>query len=100
MKVSARDIKFIDLRGRRLPIRDALISISGFLTLTLFADPAPQPVALRDGAPFKNRNLPRPLQVIRDHYRNQPEGDQDFIELLMLYQKHGQEAVEMACELA
>ena len=59
-----------------------------------------KPGALRDGAPFKNRNLPRPLQVIRDHYRNQPEGDKDFIELLMLYQKHGQEAVEMACELA
>ena len=59
-----------------------------------------KPGALRDGAPFKNWNLPRPLQMIRAHYSQQPQGERDFVELLMLYQEHGDEAVEMACELA
>ncbi|WP_310619951.1 hypothetical protein [Flexibacterium corallicola] len=38
--------------------------------------------------------------MIWKHYRNQRGGDRDFVELLSLTQKHGQEAVEMACELA
>ena len=38
--------------------------------------------------------------MIWEHYRKQPGGDRDFIELLMLYQQHGQNALEMACELA
>jgi hypothetical protein len=59
-----------------------------------------KPGALRDSAPFKNWDLPKPLQMIRTHYRKQPRGDRDFVDLLMLYQEHGRDAVEMACELA
>ena len=59
-----------------------------------------RPGALRDGAPFKHWAMPKPLSMIWEHYRRQPGGDRDFIELLMLYQQHGQDAVEMACELA
>lgn len=44
--------------------------------------------------------MPKPLQMIWEHYRKQPGGDRDFIELLTLYQRHGQDAVGMACELA
>ena len=59
-----------------------------------------RPGALRNGAPFKHGNMPKPLEMIWEHYRKQPGGDRDFIELLMLYQQHGQNALEMACELA
>ena len=59
-----------------------------------------RPGALRDGAPFKHWSMPKALQMIWEHYRNQHGGDRDFIELLILYQQHGQSAVEMACELA
>ena len=101
MKVSARDIKFIDPQGKTVTHKRCFDKHQRiFNPLHYLPILHRKPGALRDGAPFKNRNLPRPLQTIRDHYRNQPEGDKDFIELLMLYQKHGQEAVEMACELA
>lgn len=40
------------------------------------------------------------LSFIWKHYQKQPGGDRDFVELLTLTQQHGQEAVEMACELA
>ena len=59
-----------------------------------------RPGALRNGAPFKHWAMPKPLQMIWEHYRKQPGGDRDFIELLTLYQRHGQDAVGMACELA
>lgn len=59
-----------------------------------------RPGALRDGAPFKRWVMPGALKMIWDQYRGQPGGDRDFIELLMLYQQHGQDAVEMACGLA
>ena len=59
-----------------------------------------KPSALRNGAPFKHWEIPKPLAMIWEHYRKQPGGDRDFIELLMLYQQYGQDAVEMACELA
>lgn len=59
-----------------------------------------RPGALRNGAPFKRWEVPKALTVIWDHYRKQAGGDRDFVELLTLYQKHGAEAVEMACQLA
>lgn len=59
-----------------------------------------KPEALRDGAPFKKWDLPKPLQMIRQHYKNQTGGDRDFVELLTLYHQHGHEAIGMACELA
>ena len=59
-----------------------------------------RPGALRDGAPFKQWNAPQSFSFIWKHYQKQPGGDRDFVELLTLTQQHGQEAVEMACELA
>ena len=59
-----------------------------------------KPGALRDGAPFKRWDMPKPLAMIWEHYRTQSGGDRDFVELLTLYQQHGADAVEMACELA
>ena len=59
-----------------------------------------KPGALRDGAPFKHWDVPKPLAMIWAHYRKQKGGDRDFVELLTLYHKHGHEAIEMACELA
>ena len=38
--------------------------------------------------------------MIWQHYRRQPGGDRDFVELLTLYHQHGHDAVLMACELA
>lgn len=59
-----------------------------------------KPGGLRDGAPFKRWDMPKPLAMIWEHYRTQSGGDRDFVELLTLYQEHGAEAIEMACELA
>ena len=59
-----------------------------------------RPGALRNGAPFKHWVMPAALRMIWEQYRDQPGGDRDFIELLTLSQKHGQDAVGMACELA
>lgn len=59
-----------------------------------------KPGALRNGAPFKRWDMPKPLAMIWDHYRMQSGGDRDFVELLTLYHEHGADAVEMACELA
>ena len=59
-----------------------------------------RPGALRDGAPFKHWDMPKALEMIWKHYRKQSGGDRDFVELLTLYQRHGHEAVEMACQLA
>jgi len=59
-----------------------------------------RPGALRNGAPFKGWDAPKPLAMIWGHYRKQAGGDRDFVELLTLYQTHGAEAVEMACQLA
>lgn len=59
-----------------------------------------RPGALRNGAPFKHWAMPKPLAMIWEHYRRQPGGDRDFIALRTLTQQHGQDAVEMACELA
>ena len=59
-----------------------------------------KPGALRDGAPFKRWQAPKPLAMIWEHYKKQQGGDRDFVELLTLYHQHGHEAVAMACELA
>lgn len=59
-----------------------------------------RPGGLRNGAPFKDWDIPKPLAMIWEHYRKQSGGDRDFVELLTLYQRHGHEAVEMACQLA
>ena len=59
-----------------------------------------KPGALRDGAPFVNWQLPDAMTRIKDHYMQGKGGDRDFVDLLLLVQDHGFDAVEMACELA
>lgn len=59
-----------------------------------------KPGALRNGAPFVEWQLPAAINKIKARYMDTKGGDRDFVELLMLVQEHGIEAVEMACDLA
>ena len=59
-----------------------------------------KPGALRDGAPFADWQLSKPMLKVKDHYLSTKGGDRDFVDLLMLVQDHNIEIVEMACELA
>jgi transposase len=59
-----------------------------------------KPGALRNGAPFKDWDLPKPLQTIRDHLMKRTGGDKQCVALLLAIQDHGLEAVVVACELA
>ena len=61
---------------------------------------AHKPGALRNGAPFVEWQLPAAMNKIKARYMDTKGGDRDFVELLMLVQEHGMEAVEMACDLA
>ena len=61
---------------------------------------AQKPGALRNGAPFVEWQLPAAMNKIKSRYMDTKGGDRDFVELLMLVQEHGMEAVEMACDLA
>lgn len=61
---------------------------------------AHKPGALRNGAPFMEWQLPAAMNTIKARYMDTKGGDRDFVELLMLVQEHGIEAVEMACDLA
>ena len=55
---------------------------------------------MRDGAPFADWQLSKPMLKVKDHYLSTKGGDRDFVDLLMLVQDHNIEIVEMACELA
>jgi hypothetical protein len=59
-----------------------------------------KPGALRDGAPFAEWQLPVSMEKIKDIYMDLKGGDRDFVELLLMVQEHGIEAIDMACELA
>ena len=59
-----------------------------------------KPGALRNGAPFKNWDLPGALQRIRARYLKRPGGDREFVELLLMVQRHDLDTVNTACELA
>jgi transposase len=59
-----------------------------------------KPGALRNGAPFTQWDLPKPIQVVRDKMLKQPKGDRAFVELLMLAGEAGLDALTVACELA
>lgn len=61
---------------------------------------AQKPGALRDGAPFKHWNLPKPIISIKNSYLKRDKGDRDFVELLQLIQVYGMDCISMACELA
>ena len=59
-----------------------------------------KPGALRNGAPFKDWDLPRAIQRIRLRYLKRPGGDREFVELLLMVQRHDLDTVNTACELA
>ena len=58
-----------------------------------------KPGALRNGTPFRDWDLPRPIQLVRDRILKQPKGDRAFVELLLLARDAGLETLEVACEL-
>jgi len=61
---------------------------------------ARKPGALRNGAPFKNWDLPEGLCRIGKRLAKQPEGDRQFVTILSAVPRDGLEAVEAACQEA
>jgi transposase len=59
-----------------------------------------KPGALRDGAPFEDWDLPKPIIAIKDSYLKRDKGDRDFVELLQLIQDHDVDTISIACECA
>jgi hypothetical protein len=58
------------------------------------------PGALRNGAPFRDGDLPGPVTRLRDGLLKKSGGDRQFVEILCTAQQHSLEAVAVACELA
>lgn len=59
-----------------------------------------KPGALRNGAPFKNMELPDSLKEVRQKLSHYSDGDQRFISILLHVESYGIKAVEQACSLA
>jgi transposase len=55
-----------------------------------------KPGALRNGAPFKDWDLPAPIQTMWRILKERPGGDREFVDLLNAIKTHGSEAVESA----
>jgi hypothetical protein len=58
---------------------------------------ARKPGALRNGAPFKNWDLPPALRRVQRKLERQPGGDRQVVEILGAVLTDGLEAVEAAC---
>ena len=56
-----------------------------------------KPGALRNGAPFKNRDLPPSLAQVRGLLAQHADGDRQFVKVLGAGLDHGLAAVEAAC---
>ena len=56
-----------------------------------------KPGALRNGAPFKEWELPEPLMEIRQALSRRPDGDRQFVGILSAVPIYGLEAVVAAC---
>lgn len=56
-----------------------------------------KPGALRNGAPFKEWDLPRSIGQIREALERFPNGDNQFVKILSAASSFGLEAVEGAC---
>ena len=56
-----------------------------------------KPGALRNGAPFKDWNLPPALSQVRAKLKSHDDGDRQFVKVLGAVPDHGLEAVEAAC---
>ena len=59
-----------------------------------------KPGALRNGAPFKEWTLPKPILAVKDQLLKRKGGDRECVAILGAMLEHGVEAVEVACELA
>ena len=56
-----------------------------------------KPGALRNGAPFKDWDLPPGLAEVRVKLKNHADGDRQFVKVLGAVLDHGLDAVEAAC---
>jgi len=56
-----------------------------------------KPGALRNGAPFKNWDLPPGLGQVRAKLAQHADGDRQFVKVLGAVPEHGLAAVEAAC---
>ena len=61
---------------------------------------ARKPGALRNGAPFKDWELPAPLERVRRKLKSVPDGDRQMVEILSAALSDGLPAVEAACSAA
>ncbi|MBU1457003.1 MAG: IS21 family transposase [Proteobacteria bacterium] len=59
-----------------------------------------KPGALRDGAPFKDWDLPSGMQQIQKRLLSRPGGDREFVEILIAARDHGLEITNDACRTA
>ena len=59
-----------------------------------------KPGALRDGAPFKDWNLPSGMKQIQKRLLSRPGGDREFVEILIAARDHGLEITDDACRTA
>jgi hypothetical protein len=56
-----------------------------------------KPGALRNGAPFKDWDLPPALAQVRAKLKSHADGDRQFVKVLAAVLDHGLDAVEAAC---
>ena len=59
-----------------------------------------KPGALRNGAPFREWQLPEPLMEIRQTLSKRPDGDRQFVGILGVVALYGLDAVSAACSEA
>jgi len=59
-----------------------------------------KPGAIRNGAPFKDWNLPEGLEITKNHMMQNKGGDKAFVSVLLAISVYGLEVVEQACKIA
>jgi hypothetical protein len=59
-----------------------------------------KPGALRNGAPFKDWNLPASMSRLRERLARHSDGDRQFVEILSMVALYGLEPVSSACATA
>ena len=59
-----------------------------------------KPGALRNGAPFKDWDIPVNLSRVRSRLSRNQGGDREFVDILLAVQQHGIDIVEQACRKA
>lgn len=59
-----------------------------------------KPGILRNGAPFKNWDLPKPILQIKEKLMKRKGGDRETADILLAMSEYGMEEVSVACDLA